>query len=75
MLKADMALAVDFAGKIDSGTGSVSCALSGNDACDPSNLAEIAAGFADNDNQWRSEFRDAFKAMTNIGCTGECTPL
>lgn len=78
MLNADMALAVDFEGFMTSPeTGEVTCNLGGNtNVCPTSELVGFAAEFADDDIQWRTEFRDVFFKITNLGCgAGVCTAV
>ncbi len=76
MLNADLALAVNFQGEIDSTTGAVSCNLAGNNACPQSSLLSQTVQYANSNQLWLEDYRDAFIKMTNNGCeNGACTSL
>jgi hypothetical protein len=73
MLNADMALVMNFAGSIDSITGEVDCVPgelegdSNDDVCPEASTIDQVAQYADNNNFWLRDFRDAFVKMTLNG--------
>ena len=77
MLNADMALVIDLDGAIDATSGEVSCNLEGAGVvCPPSSLLGQTIAYANNNQLWLLDYRDAFTKMTNRGCgAGVCTAL
>jgi hypothetical protein len=82
MLNADLALAVDTSGHLDSTNGAVACSLPSqpnavNPVCPNSPLLATANRYAANNAAWVADFRDAFTKMVNSGCNAPtvCTAV
>jgi hypothetical protein len=79
MLHADMALAFDMEGFLDSETGNVACTLvqtEGRPVCPVSPLLPQAVEYANDNDQWVADFKAAYLKMVSTGCgDGACDPV
>lgn len=81
MLHADMAIAFDMEGYVDPDNGQVNCTMvssskNGQDPCPVSPLLSYAQAYAEDNDQWMLDFRNAYLKMVGIGCRdGACHEL
>jgi hypothetical protein len=87
MLHADMAIAFDMEGYVDPDNGQVNCTMvpnsssgsdngTGLDPCPVSPLLAYAQAYADDNDQWMLDFRQAYLKMVGTGCRdGACHEL
>jgi catalase (peroxidase I) len=79
MLHADMALAFDMKGFLDSKNGNVTCAIvprRGKITCPTSVLRPQSQEYANDNKKWITDFRSAYLKLVTAGCgAGKCAKV